>query len=192
MPDSTTPIPVLHLAHPPRAVAAVAPQALGTTPLQRDQEQAEGLPLALEREWEDVKSVRRALESALERCQTLQAELLRQSEAQLVELALDVAAKVLMQEVRAGRHEIDPIVKEALARVPPRRGALVRMNPADLERCSLAKDACESKDAEAGVRFVADPSVPRSGCVVESPEGVVRTDLASHLQAIAQVLREGA
>jgi flagellar assembly protein FliH len=149
---------------------------------------AEGLPLALEQEWAAVKSTKKTLAAALERCQTLQGELIRQSEKQLVELALEIASRVLLQEVRAKAYDIDPIVKEALARVPTRRKAVVRLNPADMERCSLA---AESQAAEKLVRFVADPSLQRTQCVVETAEGFVQTDLASHLQAIADLLREG-
>jgi flagellar biosynthesis/type III secretory pathway protein FliH len=148
----------------------------------------ESVLAALEREREDVRLARQALSAAMERYGALEAEMIRKSEGQVAELALEIAAKVLMQQIRAERHEIDPIVKEALSRVPARREAVVRLNPADLAKSALA---AESRDGSRGVRFVGDPAIPRCGCVVETAEGFIQADVAAHYKALADLLRGG-
>ena len=76
-------------------------------------------------------------------------EFLAQAEEQLLDLAIDIARKVLMQEVQAQRYEIQPIVAEALKRVPEELDVTVYLNPDDL--AGLAEF-----DGEQG------PSLPRA------------------------------
>jgi flagellar assembly protein FliH len=144
----------------------------------------------LEKERGDLKLARQSIQSALERLGALEAQWARQAEEQVVDLALAVAAKVLMQEIRAERHEIDPIVKALLGRLPAGQDAVLRMHPQDLLRCELARAADSAGDgAPAGVRFVADSTVKRAECILETPQGFVRTDVESHLRELAAALR---
>ena len=57
----------------------------------------------------DLAKTRAALDAGLEQISALREEMIREAESQLVDLALDVARKVLMQEIQAGRYEIEPI-----------------------------------------------------------------------------------
>ena len=142
----------------------------------------------LETERNELKLARLALESGLERVRRLESEWAAQAEEQVVNLALAVAAKVLMQEIRAGRHEIDPIVKGVLERLPANQDVVVRMHPKDLSRSELAR-AAGPEGGAAGVRFVADATVKRAECIVETPQGFVKADVESHLRALAAALR---
>jgi flagellar assembly protein FliH len=137
-----------------------------------------------------LKLARLSIQTALECLRSLETQWARQAEEQVVELALAVAAKILMQEIRAERHEIDPIVKALLARLPAGQDAVLRMHPQDLLRCDLARAAgAEGDDAPAGVRFLADSTVKRTECILETPQGFVRTDVESHLRELAAALR---
>jgi len=128
----------------------------------------------------------RALAAAAEQFDRLQDELLAEAETQLVDLAIDIARKVLMQEIQAERYEIDPIVAEALRRVPCRRGVVVHLHGDDLARCRAAEQLAEDSEH---IRFVADPNVRPGECVVQTPEGVVESSVASHLEDVAEQLR---
>lgn len=140
----------------------------------------------LEAERAGLDQARRALASGAAQLAQMESDLVRQAEGQVLELALEIAAKVLMQEIRADRYEIDPIVKEALRHAPTRREVVVRLHPDDLARCGQGS----SPPAESGdVQLVADPSVPRAGCVVETPEGVVESALDAHLATLGEALR---
>ena len=142
----------------------------------------------IEREKAQLSSARNALVDAAGKLAEYQAAIFAQAEAQLVDLAVEIARKVVMQEIEADRVRIDPVIKEALSRRP--RGGegdvTVRLNPEDLKRCELAGGG----EAVAGtVHFVADPAVGRAECVLETPEGVIESSPGTHLAEIADVLK---
>ncbi|MHC4561695.1 MAG: FliH/SctL family protein [Planctomycetota bacterium] len=134
-----------------------------------------------------IRSANRALEDAHEQFRQVQQEALAESEQQVVELALEVARKVLMQEIQAQRYDIDPIIREALLHVPVRHNVVCRLNPQDLTTCEMARKT--STDGHTGeIRFIGDPTVPPASCVLETHEGVVRSSVEGHLEEISKAL----
>jgi flagellar assembly protein FliH len=138
----------------------------------------------------ELAKTRTALEAGLEQISALREEMIREAETQLLDLALDVARKVLMQEIQAGRYEIDPIVKAALQRVPPRQDVVAHLHPEDWRVSQMAQGA-DPGSAAGSIRFVADPSIPRGECVLETIEGIVVSAVDDHLDTIADALKEG-
>ena len=61
------------------------------------------------------------------------------------------------------------------------------MNPEDLAQCPMAATEADQKE-QGKVKFVADPTIRRAQCVVETPDGLVELDVESHLQQIAEAL----
>jgi flagellar assembly protein FliH len=158
---------------PPQQPAKPAPPADGLA--------AERAALAAQRA--ALAQATAAARSAAEQLAAMARQLASEAEGHIVDLAIEVARKVLMQEIQAGRCDIDPIVREALSRVPARGDVLVRLSAADLAACNLAADSPQT------VRFVADPSISRGECVVESREGSVISAIEPHLEEIAQALK---
>jgi len=146
---------------------------------------APDLQKLLEKERGELQLARLALESGVERLRRLEAEWAAQAHQQVADLAVAVAAKVLAQEIKAQRFEIDPIVQAALESLPTGGEVVVRMHPADLERSSLARAEGE---AASQIRAVADPTVKRAECLIETPHGFVQVDIESHLRALAEAL----
>ena len=109
-------------------------------------------------------------------------------EEQLFQLSLGIAAKILSQEIQADRYEIDPIVKEALCHMPAKQDVVIRLNPEDYAQCQMV---CDGDQAGAGgqVRFIADATVEKAHCMVESPEGVVESSPQAHLANVAEILK---
>lgn len=166
--------------HQPQAERAeLAPSAEAAAAEVRSQLQAELSAL---------EQARSALASGAAQLAELEGRLVLQAEEKVLELALEIATKVLMQEVRADRHEIGPIVKEALQRVPTRRDVVVHLHPDDLARCQAAGEGSGPAEGPEA-RFVADPAVPRAGCIVETPEGVVESTVEGHLERLGEALR---
>ncbi len=157
--------------------AAGVPSAAGAEP---------DLAKLLEKERGELQLARRALESGVERLRRLEAEWTAQAHRQVADLAIAVAAKVLAQEIKAQRVEIDPIVKAALERLPAGGEVVVRMHPADLERSALARTEGQTASP---IRAVADATVRRAECLIETAHGFVRVDIESHLLALAEALR---
>jgi len=135
----------------------------------------------------DLIQARRALEDGLRKLHELQQQVLAEAEEQLLDLAIRIARKVLMQEIQAGRYDIEPIVKEALLRVPARKDVVVHMNLYDWATCKKFQEECTTADAK--ISFVADPSVRRGECFLETTEGRVDFSVERSLEEIAEVLK---
>ncbi len=143
---------------------------------------------ALQAQRAELASARAALVSGIKQVAEFRDSAIKAAEQQIVQLAIDVARKVLMQEIQAGRYEIDPIVQAALAQVTSWQEVAVHLNPEDFTRCRQAQE--NSRDESSGVRFVADPAVRRSECVLETSQGFVRSAVEEHLREIASAMRE--
>jgi flagellar assembly protein FliH len=142
----------------------------------------------LERERKALLQAVAALGEGARQFQQHREELVKEAEHQILELAVNIARKVVMQEIQAGRYEIDPIIQEALQRVPTRQEVVVRLNPSDLQKSQLASAPAPEGD-NPGVRFVADPSVPPAHCLLETPQGIVESAVELHLDDIASALK---
>lgn len=119
--------------------------------------------------------------------QTLNASLgdLQQNMAQgVLELACEIARQVVRQELRSNPHALKPVVQEALGMlVSDGRPATVRLHPQDH---ALVGPALQQEVAAAALQWVADPSVPPGGCLVEQAGMVVDGSLEKRwLHAIA-------
>ncbi|MFW6133303.1 MAG: FliH/SctL family protein [Planctomycetota bacterium] len=127
---------------------------------------------------------RDALIQAASELSALRRQVLDEAEQQLLDLAVDIASKVLAQEIRAERYEIEPIVREALSRVSGGDEVVVRLNPSDHRRCGL-----EEADLGEGVRLVADASVQPAECRVETGGGVVASTVEGQLDEMREALK---
>lgn len=145
------------------------------------------MPPDLQAERAALSQAVQALQAAAGRLDRLQADLLAEAEGQLVTLAVEIARKVLMQEIQAGRCQIEPIVQEALRRIPARHEVTVHLNPDDLARCRMAQGLGPQNDG-GSVRFLADPKVSRGECLLATPEGIVESTVEGHLQDVVEAL----
>lgn len=129
----------------------------------------------------------RALQAVGAELAKLRREMTEEMRTEAVELAMQIARKVLHQEIRSKGYEIDSIVAEALSRLPRRGEITVRLHPDDFELCSLRRR--RSSDDET-IRFTADPNVSPAGCLVTSAEGNVESNPETSLGQIDAALRE--
>lgn len=143
------------------------------------------LEARIEKERQALLAARQALDAAARRLDVVHAEAVAEAERHLADLALEIARRVLMQEIDAERYRIDPILKEALSRVRSGpRNVVVHLNPADHKRCELKDDP----DHSHVVRFVPDPAVSRAECLIDVEEGVIESSIEQNLTDIADAL----
>ncbi len=100
---------------------------------------------------------------------------------EVVALALEVARKVLGEEVRASPERVAGLAARALRCARDARSVVVRVSAADAARVREAL-------AE-GVEVVADPDVPDGGCALDTPAGRIEASLEAQLEEIARALR---
>lgn len=104
----------------------------------------------------------------------------------LLDLAIDIAAQVLRQEIRTRPEVILPVVREALALVEGAHAhPTLHLAPADFD---LVRAALPTDGQLQGCRFVADAAVERGGCRVESANGQIDATLPTRWRRVLQTL----
>jgi flagellar assembly protein FliH len=109
-------------------------------------------------------------------------------------LARKMAERIVGRAVELEPVVMGEIVARALAAARTRPGAVVlRVHPEDLEAVERTRPDWRRKLAVAAdVRVIADASVGRNGCVVDTPVGRLDARLQSQLHALENALRGSA
>jgi flagellar biosynthesis/type III secretory pathway protein FliH len=116
------------------------------------------------------------------------------SKVAAIALATKMAEKIVGRAIALGPDVMAEIVGEALASCRPGAGVVrLRLHPDDLASIESRRTAlAERAPAGAALEFLADDSVGRHGCVIETPQGRVDARLESQLAALERVLIGGA
>jgi len=110
---------------------------------------------------------------------------------EIAKLSVEIARKILMQEVQKGNYQIEAIVKEAIETAPAHRDVVVHLNPKDLVQFQrFQQDDPERFGSMDGIKFIADPNIGRAECLVESPKGIIESLIDEHLKRIAEALKK--
>lgn len=105
----------------------------------------------------------------------------------IARLAVEIARKILAPRISDGNYDVQAIIEEALKRSPTHQNVVVRVNPVDLPPCQkLQQD--DPDGPFAALEFVADRSIARADCLVETPKGIVKSFVEQHLERIGDAL----
>ncbi len=115
-----------------------------------------------------VKELREKFTQTLLQLEPLYAVIATRAEHDLVRLALEVARKVVHREVTTDADIVLTLARVALERLHPRAVAKVLLHPEDLEFVVAQRQQLNNNST---LEFVADPSVGRGGCIVQSEHG---------------------
>ncbi len=149
-------------------------------------------PMAAERlesQKENLANVCRALEDAVAKINEFQKNLFESSKEQIAKLSVEIARKILVQEVQEGDYEIESIVKEALKNAPTHQDVVVHLNPEDHVQFQKVLQG-DAGGALADIKFVADPNIGRAECLLETPKGVIESLIEAHLERIGKALEK--
>ncbi len=116
---------------------------------------------------------------------------LAHAEAAAVELALQIAQKVLGAAIAADPKAVLGIVSGALLRTTDRDHLVLEVNPADFE---LVRDAAAELAARMGginrMEVLSERRVDRGGCVVRTEEGEIDARIGAQMERVRQLLSE--
>lgn len=141
---------------------------------------------------EPIARVVSALSDALASVRAHEQRWLGNIEENLAAIAVTVARHLIHRELTATPAVVTDLVLRALHQFPLERQLVVRLHPDDhaLVREALARDA-SALDPALEIRWVADASVVRGGCLVEGRErvldGRMDTALERAYRALGQV-----
>lgn len=124
------------------------------------------------------------LDAALAEIETLRETAVARLAQDASELAVEIARELVRCETRAGRHDIERIVRETLAASSVGRGAcVVHLHPKDAARL-------ERVHFRARTQLEADPAVAEGDVHVTTPQGLLVRDLEHALDTIGERLRQ--
>lgn len=182
-----------------RAKAATAKdeQATGMSPaeqqahlaaLERDaftKGHAQGERAGLEAGGARAEAMLRRLAATLEEIGTLRDEMMRQTEQQVVTLALAIARRVLHREASIDPELAGALAHVALERIGPSSPAVIRLHPDDYSTVTGRQaDLWNGRT----VKVLPDPAVARGGCLVESDFGYIDASVDAQVNEIAKAM----
>jgi flagellar assembly protein FliH len=127
----------------------------------------------------------RRVAQTLEDLSHLRKAIVRETESQMVQLALALARRVVHREVSLDPMLVAAMAHVALERIGESTPATIKLHPEDFAIVAAHRgEAWES----AHVRVLPEPSVARGGCVVESEFGVVDGSLDAQFEELARAL----
>jgi flagellar assembly protein FliH len=144
----------------------------------------QGERAGLEAGGKQVDAMLRRLAQTLDQLGDLRRTMIRETERQMVELALAVARRIVRREVALDQHLTLSMARLALERLGERTSATVRLHPDDL----AATAAGRSEWSGSHVTVVADASVRRGGCRIESDFGSVDASIDAQFREVARAL----
>jgi flagellar biosynthesis/type III secretory pathway protein FliH len=129
------------------------------------------------------------LDSIAGKLNGLYQETIVSNRSDVAKLAVEIARKILDWKTSTGDYDIQVVIEEALKQAPTRQDLVVHVNSEDLSQCQkLQQEHPDGPFAE--LHLVADSSIARSGCLIETPKGVVRSFVEEHLGRIAEALEK--
>jgi len=125
----------------------------------------------------------RRLAATVDEVASLRNDLLKRAEHDLVRLALALAERIVRREIALDRDLLVTMARVAIDRVGPGTVATIKLNPADYAQLT----ASQAVDTGA-VQVLADPSVSRGGCIVQTEIGLIDIGIEAQIAELSQAL----
>lgn len=127
----------------------------------------------------------------LERAMTKRSEILEEAEAQVVELVLLVAKKVVKVISENQKSVVVQNIAQALRKLKTKSDVVIRVNLSDLELATEhIKDFVQLTENARKITVVEDTTVDRGGCVIETDFGEIDARIASQLHELEEKILE--
>jgi type III secretion protein L len=112
----------------------------------------------------------------------------RETEKDLLRLAVRLAEKIVGREISKDDKTIVDIISTALQNARQQEKLTVRVNPKDLPTVERETEKFSLGGRVQFIDFVADPRVASSGCLIESEVGTIDARLETQLRVLERAL----
>ncbi|NQT30064.1 MAG: hypothetical protein HQ596_05800 [Candidatus Saganbacteria bacterium] len=117
--------------------------------------------------------------------------IIKDSEQEILRLAIKVAEQVIRSEVSLHRDVCLNIVAEAISRVSDREQIIVKVNREDAEYLKRYKDRLAGMlDGVKSFSVIEDPNIEPGGCLIETNLGFVDAKISTKIQSIEESLNK--
>ncbi|TVR90686.1 MAG: flagellar assembly protein FliH [Spirochaetaceae bacterium] len=118
-------------------------------------------------------------------------QIMEESEAQIVELVISMARKVVKAITESQKNVVLNNVVQALAKLRAKSDIVIRVNLDDLSTTTEhAKEIMERIERVNNVTVAEDSTVDRGGCIIETDFGEIDARISSQLREIEERIRE--
>lgn len=132
--------------------------------------------------------LRQQFSDTIEQVSSLSSGIIAQTEKEMVELALEIAKKIVGREVTIDREVALTLVKISLAKLHSRTFAKVLLNPDDF---AYIQSHLERADFHGSIELVEDRSISLGGCLIQTETGEIDARIESQFDEIAYGLLKG-
>ena len=130
-------------------------------------------------------------QTVLERAQDKRAEILEETEQEIINLVLLIARKVIKVISESQRNVIISNIVQALRKVKGRGNIIIHVNIADLKLSTEhVKDFINLVEGAKSIQIVEDSSIDEGGCVIETDFGEIDARIASQLAELESKILE--
>ncbi len=127
----------------------------------------------------------------LQRAMDKRGEIIEEAEAQIVDMVLLIAKKVVKVISENQRNVVVSNIVQALRKVKSRGEVIIRVNIADLQLATQhTKDFMQIVENVKSIVVVEDSTVDRGGCVIETDFGQIDARISSQLSEIEERILE--
>ena len=128
------------------------------------------------------------LKNIVETLADMQSELFLKHKEDIINLAVEIARKILASKIEQGDYKIQNIIKQALDDAPTQKDIVIRLNPDDYAKIEQLTKTSEMSFAK-GATFVADAEINPAQCMIETPKGIVESFIEEQLERISEALK---
>jgi flagellar assembly protein FliH len=139
----------------------------------------------------EVERLVERTQTILQRAQDKRAEILEETEQEIVSLVLLISRKVIKVISESQRNVVIQNVVQALRKVKGRGNIIIRVNIADIKISSEhTKDFINKVEGAKSIQIVEDTSVDEGGCIIETDFGEIDARIASQLAELESKILE--
>ncbi len=140
---------------------------------------------------QQVGELRQAVNAFLQQLQAEFEAYLRLMEQEMLALTLEIARKIVRDELRQHPEHVLGVIRDALRRVQGFGQVRVRVNPLDLELVRQNRAHLMTViDSLEGLEIVEDRRVEPGGCIVETPQGIYDARIGTQFEEIERAVED--
>lgn len=151
----------------------------------------EGYQAAIAEAQQEAEKIRAEARAVLEQAEQARQEKLAKLKGEIIDLALDIAKKISMQELEVNQNIVVTIVEESLQLINNRQNVVLWVNPQEQEICEKYREHfLKHLTAKAELQIIADEAVEPGGCIVETEYSKVDAQTSTRWQNLLSSIKK--
>lgn len=148
-----------------------------------------GIEICREESSERVERALSTLKSIIEDATFKRKNILENAEKDVLELAAHLTEMVIFEKINFDRDIVVNVVKDTLKHISGEIKIKIKLNPEDVESINKIKEDFLSQfDNIDEMELVSDKSVSRGGCIIETDNGIVDSNIRTRFETVKEEL----